>query len=719
MIFKRFMTFGMLIALVLIPLFSLTVDAQTYFSDDFENPAESEDKWEVITGDWQVADGVYHQLSTADPWQASMVAADKWDDEWVEYTIEFMVKPLTQGDAPVNVLFRVQDPVPQIWSDRNGPNTHMYRWIVNGWTNTESRPYMYNAGTSEMLAQTNNSLEVGNWHNIKLVVTKTSLAGYVDDVEMFNVDHAEWTDGRVGIQAYSGIMDFDDFIVYGPGPYVLSPNPPDGAIHPDTWVSLGWSPGAYAVSHDVYLGDNFDDVEEATRDSDVFRGNQDTVYYVAGFPGYAYPDGLVPGTTYYWRIDEVNDTEPNSPWKGPVWSFSVPPKTAYYPDPADGAEFIDLNVQLKWTAGFGAKLHYIVFGEDFDEVNNAAADVPNGTVDYTPGPLKLAKTYYWRIDEFDGAGTYKGEVWSFTTEGAVSGPNPADGSVDVKPTVILSWDAGAVADSHEVYFGTDADAVANATTTSPEYKGPKVLGEENYDPGKLMLSTAYYWRIDEVNGVNPNSPWVGNVWNFTTGDFFVIDDFEGYDAGENQIWYAWHDGLGYGAPGTDPYFTGNGSGAAVGYETTASYTEETIVHSGDQSMPLAYDNNKQGYAFYSEVKHTLTVQRDWTEEGVVELSLWFYGDPNNSNELLYVAVSNSAGTPAVVVHEDLAAATIDTWTEWVIPLQAFADQGIILTNVDRIAIGLGTKGNMTIPGGSGKMFFDDIRLYLPREVAEE
>ncbi|OHB78781.1 MAG: hypothetical protein A2Z25_13220 [Planctomycetes bacterium RBG_16_55_9] len=65
----------------------------------------------------------------------------------------------------------------------------------------------------------------------------------------------------------------------------------------------------------------------------------------------------------------------------------------------------------------------------------------------------------------------------------------------------------------------------------------------------------------------------------------------------------------------------------------------------------------------------------------------------------------------MVVHDDPAAAQIDTWTEWIIPLQTFADRGIVLTNVDRIAIGLGTKGNMTTPGGSGKIFIDDIRLY--------
>ncbi|MGB2863957.1 MAG: LamG-like jellyroll fold domain-containing protein, partial [Sedimentisphaerales bacterium] len=408
-------------------------------------------------------------------------------------------------------------------------------------------------------------------------------------------------------------------------PYALGPNPADGTLLTGTWATLGWSPGDFAVSHNVYIGDNFDDVNEGAEST--FHGNQTETFLVVGFPGYPFPDGLVPGTIYYWRIDEVNEAEPNSPWKGDIWSFSIPSKSAYSPDPADGAELVPENATLTWTAGFGAKLHYIVFGEDYDEVNNAVAGTPNGTTTYTPGPLKLAKTYYWRVDEYDGAGTYKGEVWSFTTEGAVTGPNPANGAVDVNPTQILSWDAGAIAASHEVYFGADADAVKNATKASPEYKGAKALGEESYDPGKLALTTTYYWRIDEVNGVNPDSPWAGNVWSFTTGDFFVIDDFEDYDAGENQIWCVWHDGLGYGTPGTADYFAGNGTGAAVGDENTASYTEETIVHGGGQSMPLVFDNNKQGFSKYSEMELTLSVVRDWTEEGVAELSLWFRGYP--------------------------------------------------------------------------------------------
>jgi len=529
--------------------------------------------------------------------------------------------------------------------------------------------------------------------------------GTIDEVRIYNhaLEEAEILAAMEGGKGY---------------PYALGPNPGDGDLYSDTWATVSWRAGDFAISHDVYIGDNFDDVNEATRDSDLFRGNQELEYIIVGFAGYPYPDGLVPGTTYYWRIDEVNDAEPNSPWKGNVWSFSIPPKTAYFPDPTDGAELVDLDTRISWTAGFGAKLHYVVFGEDFDEVSNTAMGRPYGTTTYNPGPLKLAKTYYWRIDESDGFDTYKGEIWSFTTIGAASNPNPANGAVDIKPSAILKWDAGSVAASHEVYFGTDEDAVRNATTASSEYKGPKALGEESYDSGKLEFNSSYYWRVDEVNDVSTDSPWKGNIWSFTTGDFFVIDDFEDYDTDENQIWYAWHDGLGYGAPGTDPYYAGNSTGAAVGDETTASYTEETIVHGGGKSMPVSYDNNKQGYEYYSEVEHTLTDQRDWTERSVDELSIWFRGIADNSAEPFYVAVSNSTGAPAVIVHDDANAAQINTWTQWVIPLQAFADQGIILNDVDKIAIGLGTQGNMTVPGGTGKMYIDDIRLYPPREAVE-
>jgi hypothetical protein len=486
-------------------------------------------------------------------------------------------------------------------------------------------------------------------------------------------------------------------------PFAHGPNPADGVLHPDTWVNISWRAGDYAVSHDVYIGDNFDDVNNGAEGT--FQGNQAGTFIVVGFPGFLFPDGLVPGTTYYWRIDEVNDTEPNSPWKGPVWSFSIPPKTAYAPNPADGAELVDPNVELSWTGGFGSKLHTVYFGDNFDDVNNATGGLPQGTATYTPGPLKLAKTYYWRVDEFDIIETHKGDVWSFTTEGAVGSPDPSNGAVDVKQTQVLTWSPSVFAASHEVYFGADKDAVKNADTGSPEYKGSRNLGSQSYDPGKLEWDTTYYWRIDEVNNTNPDSPWLGILWSFTTANFLVVDDFEDYDAGENQIWFAWHDGLGFGTPGVDPYFAGNGSGSAVGNESTPSYTEETIVHRGNQSMPVFYDNS---VLMYSEVEKMLTYPRDWTENGVSTLSIWFRGISDNAAETLYVALNGSA----VVSHDNPNAAQIDRWTEWTIDLQAFADQGVNLANVNTIALGLGNRNNPQV-GGSGTMYFDDIRLYRP------
>jgi hypothetical protein len=491
-------------------------------------------------------------------------------------------------------------------------------------------------------------------------------------------------------------------------PYAWGPDPADGALHPDTWVNISWNPGGFAVSHDVYLGDNFDNVNDSAEGT--FRGNQADTFFVAGFPGFPYPDGLVPGTTYYWRIDEVNDTEPNSPWKGEVWSFSIPPKTAYYPDPADGAEFVDLTASLNWTGGFGAKLHTVYFGDNFDDVSNAAEGLPQGATTYTPGPLKTGKTYYWRVDEFDIIETYKGDVWSFTTQGAVVSLKPSNGAVDVKQTQILSWSPGDFAASHEVYFGADKEVVRNADTGSPEYKGTRDLGSQSYDPGKLEWDTTYYWRVDEVNNTNPDSPWIGPVWSFTTANFLIVDDFEDYDVGNNEIWWSWKDGLGYAAHDNEPAYAGNGTGSAVGDENTPSYTEETIVHGGSQSMPVFYDNS---VLKYSEVELTLTYPRDWTEKGVYTLTIWFRGDSANAAETLYVALNGSA----VVSHDNPNAAQIDEWIQWNIDLQAFADQGVNLANVNTIALGLGNRNPDVsgVAGGSGTMYFDDIRLYPPAQ----
>ena len=203
-------------------------------------------------------------------------------------------------------------------------------------------------------------------------------------------------------------------------PKASNPSPPDGTLLPSTWATLGWRPGEHAVSFDIYVGENYDDVKNGT--GGTFRGNQNDRFFIVGFFGYPYPNGLIPGTTYYWRIDEINDQHPDSPSVGDVWSFKIPPSTAYDPEPADGVEFVDPNVTLSWEPGYHAKIHFVYFGDNFDEVSNAAMGVPNGPTTYNPGLLESGKTYYWRVDEFDGSDTYKGDVWSFTV--GTEGPPP-------------------------------------------------------------------------------------------------------------------------------------------------------------------------------------------------------------------------------------------------------------------------------------------------------
>ena len=511
-------------------------------------------------------------------------------------------------------------------------------------------------------------------------------------------DHYQVLFTAVRTPGSANSMQISEVELLGMSLISVSPEPADGVMLRDTWVSLGWTPGDFSASHDVYLGENFDDVDAGT--GDTFQVNQTETYFTIGFPGFPYPDGLVPGTSYYWRVDDV-EADGTTIHKGTVWSFMITPKFALNPNPVDGTGFVDPNVEISWEAGFGAMLHHIYFGDNFADVNNGTPDTykgPSGFSKYTPGTLELGKAFYWRVDEFDGFETYKGDVWGFTTPGAVGTLMPSNGATDIRQTQILKWVAGDNAASHEVYFGPDKDVVRNADTGSPEYKGTKDLGSQSYDPGKLEWDSTYYWRVDGVDNANPDSPWVGLVWSFTTADFLIVDDFELYndlDPAEpesNRIFNVWLDG--YGIPT---------NGSVVGYDFP-SFAEQTIVHSGNQSMPLFYDNS----AGYSEAILTLTSPRDWTEKDVDKLTIWFRGDAANAAEPLYVALNGSA----VVTHDNPNAAQVTAWIEWTIDLQAFVDQGVNLANVNTIALGLGNR-NSSVAGGSGTMYFDDIRLYPP------
>jgi len=251
---------------------------------------------------------------------------------------------------------------------------------------------------------------------------------------------------------------------------------------------------------------------------------------------------------------------------------------------------------------------------------------------------------------------------------------------------MLTWSAGEGASQHDVYFGTDHDAVANATTDSPEFQGNQaqtslsVAGMVEFGGGD------YYWRIDEVAA--DGAVQTGYIWKFTIPDYLIVDDFErytdNYEAGE-AIWQAWIDGM------EDPQ---NG-GSQVGY-TDAPFAETRIVYGGGQSMPLQYDNATG--PGYSEADRTFSPAQDWTEAGVTTLVVHFRGAPDNAGQL-YAKINGTKvpydGDPA-----DIAGTK---WIVWDIDL---ASLGVNLTKVTTLTIGVEA-------GQTGVVYVDDIWLTKP------
>lgn len=538
-------------------------------------------------------------------------------------------------------------------------------------------------------------------------------------------------------------------------------------------------------------------------------------------------------------------------------------------DPVDQTEKIKYYVQNGWITAYGVKS-----GELLEDGRLAVVQMDYDVTN--PGMTTVWATASNPI-----------QAWA---------PHPVDGAtIQWVDATGLSWTPGVYATSHDVYFGTDEIAVTNADTsdTTGIYKGRQSANGYLF-PDPLEWGVTYFWRIDtiEADGAVHKGP----VWTFTVADYLLVDDFEAYcddDCSAGHIWQYWIDGFG------EP-----NNGSQVGY-LLPPYTEQTIVHSGSQSMPLFYDNAVGGPT-YSEAAKRLSYPRNWTEQGVEELSLWFRGYPPyvgsfteeppgtytmtaagtdiwaasdefhfafkqasgataiqaqvlsvshtddwtkagvmvrdtldadsahamvavtpangvwfgyrvmtgqsstsvkvaditapqwvkleqsvgglvkayysadgntwtalgsptavimntplyiglaltshnpdasaeavfsnvsfpdtsvspewndqdigilaNVPEPMYVAVTDNTGTSTAVYHDDPNAAVIDTWTEWVISLQTLTDQGVALTDIDQIAIGLGGKEDMTTNGGSGKMYFDDIRLYRTRTTPAE
>ncbi len=279
-------------------------------------------------------------------------------------------------------------------------------------------------------------------------------------------------------------------------------------------------------------------------------------------------------------------------------------------------------------------------------------------------------------------------------------PVPVDGAEDVTIDTALSWRAGGLAATHDVYFGTDEAAVTDANRSIPLGVLLSQGQEPNsFDPygatGFLNLDTTYYWRIDEVNDANI---WKGDVWSFSTVKCIVVEDFDSY-ADNDALRNVWKND-----------------------STSAEVSVEYLKVRSGKSMDYWFKNNSSE-PYYSEVRADVNAARpnglqldpNWLGIGAKSLVLWFYGDLGNDPcEPMYVKLTDGDDVNATVAYNgDMDDITEPWWHEWNIDLQDFADGGVDLSDVNTLTIGI---GDGTQAANDGVVWIEDIHLCITQCV---
>ena len=267
-------------------------------------------------------------------------------------------------------------------------------------------------------------------------------------------------------------------------------------------------------------------------------------------------------------------------------------------------------------------------------------------------------------------------------------PNPVDGAENVPIDAVLSWSPGYSAEKHIVHFGTaPSDVDPNATAVGDPAQPQDV---NSFDPAGLELGKTYYWRIDEVNSTDANSPWMGEPWRFTVADYLVVDDFESYD--RHTLYDAWIQ-------------------TAEEYVYLSKNPEP--FHKCRQSMAFSYYYDD---FFYSEATYPFSSAQDWASAGVKALELFFQGKADNdTNGRMYLVLGDSDVGTVVPYDGDANNISKETWQLWRIDLQ---NLDVNLSNIAYISIGFSNATSQPPGRGVGTVFFDDIRLYPSRCLEE-
>jgi len=120
------------------------------------------------------------------------------------------------------------------------------------------------------------------------------------------------------------------------------------------------------------------------------------------------------------------------------------PLWAHDPQPADGAEGVDVETKLSWRTGRQAAEH-VVYIDTSDQFEQGAVDTVVSSADsasYAPGMLDLGETYHWYVEEVNNAAPmtiWPSPVWSFTTSDYLEVDNMESYEASVDDASIAAW----------------------------------------------------------------------------------------------------------------------------------------------------------------------------------------------------------------------------------------------------------------------------------------
>ena len=463
------------------------------------------------------------------------------------------------------------------------------------------------------------------------------------------------------------------------------PRPGTGQTEVDLDPTVSWQAGREVAKHDVYFSSDQQAVSEGTSAvttvSELSHG----------------PLTLDLGTTYYWRIDEVNDVETPSVWKGDIWSFT----TQQYLPVDDFESYNDIDppaaesnrIFEAWIDGFGTLTNGALVGNDLPPyaeqsiVHGGVQAMPyfyNNDMKFSEATMTLSSQRDWTV-----RGAQELAIWFRGNPATVS--TLTEGPLGTYTMTARSGNIADLSDSfHYVYKqlsgpGSIVVKVESVTETSTSAKAGVMIRETLTPDSKYAMTFARpdggvrFRRRTETGGDTVNS--VDS--NVSLPHWVKLErDAAGLLTGSRSS-----DGINF-----------------VPFDDLALGTSDAIQMSAVVYVGIALSSNNPDEtctAVFSEVGTSGTVTGEWASADI--------GIASNASEPMYVTIANSTGTPAAVYHDNPDAATMDTWTKWVIPLQTFSDQGVNLTNVDKISIGFGDRNNLTA-GGSGTVYFDDIGI---------